>query len=161
MPRRCAIAVRRDRSVGLSLSRGEGVAHASGTYSRLHRVRVADGDTRDRHVAGEELGQGLYARPRSTIERIAHGPRVRILAVPQAAEAHRVLASGRFLLLHLRRRRGKAIPLALYTLLSLSFVLRARARRDGVYRVAESVAVKEREKSPENPEKDGEGTLRR
>lgn len=89
------------RSVGQSLGEGEGVAHASGTHPRQHRVRMADVDLGDCHVAGEELGQDLDARSRSTIERVAHGPRVRIFAVPQAAEAHRVLASGRFLLLHL------------------------------------------------------------
>jgi len=112
-----ARAVRRVRSVGRSiigLGEGEGVAHTSGSHSRQRSVRVTDGDLRDCHIAGQELGQVFHASAGSSVERIAHGSRVRILAVPQAAETRRVLASGRFVLLHLYTspRDGKAIPLA-------------------------------------------------
>lgn len=102
------------RSIIGSSGEGEGVAHTSGSHSRHHSIRVADVDLSDRHIAGQELGQRLHAKAGSTIERIAHGSRVRILAVSQAAEARRVLAPGRFLLLHLYTwpRDGKAIPLA-------------------------------------------------
>lgn len=103
-----------NRSIIRSSGKGEGVAHTSGSHSRHHCVRVADGDIPDCHIAGQELGQGLHASAGSAIEWIAHGSRVRILAIPQAAEARRVLAPGRFVLLHLYTlpRNGKAIPLA-------------------------------------------------
>lgn len=93
---------------------------------------MTNGDLRDRHVGGEKLGQGLHARPSSTIEGVAHRPRVRILAVPQSAVAHRVLASARLLLLHLRdtgaerqsnsvRVRYLFLSLFLFSSLFLSF----------------------------------------
>lgn len=66
----------------IGLVEGEGVAHTSGSHSRQHGIRVADVDLHDCHIAGQELRQGLHASARSTIERIAHGSRVRILAVP-------------------------------------------------------------------------------
>lgn len=113
---RCANGPQRSvgRSIIGSSGKGEAVAHTSGSHSRHHSVRVADGDIPDCHIAGQELGQGLHASAGSAIERIAHGSRVRILAIPQAAEARRVLAPGRFVLLHLYTlpRNGKAIPLA-------------------------------------------------
>lgn len=114
--------VRRVCLVGRSIigsGEGEGVAHTSGSHSRLHSIRMTDVDLRNCHIAGQELAQSLDASAGSTIERIAHRSRVWILAVSQTAEARRVLASGRFVLLHLYTspRNGKAIPLARCSLL--------------------------------------------